>query len=173
MYLQGLVPAHLLPAHLLPAHIFPALFIPALFLPAIPPLPPPYKTTMLPICFESTMASLLPFFAPSNRDFHPQMSRCLLYAAAQLILGTGMSSLELLSVNQHLLKVGECLPKNQLPIRTKDEIRQELLRLRQRWSRVSELKKIEAGLRGRPMSRLSIIRFSSSEYAFHKKVIFN
>jgi len=87
-------------------------------------------------------------------------------------VATGRCPLEILSDNQHLVEVGQCLPNNQLPVRTVEEIQQELLRIRCRWNRVVELKIIEAGLRETSITeKLAKIRFQPLEYDYHVKVI--
>ena len=100
------------------------------------------------------------------------MSHCLLLAAVEMRVATNMCHLDILNVNQFLEEVGKCLPNNQLPVRTVEEIREELLRIRHRWNRVVELKKFEAGLLNTSISqKLAKIRFQPLEYDFHVKVI--
>jgi uncharacterized protein (DUF2344 family) len=125
------------------------------------------------------MSSIHPFFSPSNRGFHPQMTLCLLQEAAIVVLGdtsegrVGVHFLELLRSYSLLLELGKCLPRNQLPVRTVEEIHEEFLRLRRRWARVVELKIVEAGLRNiHVRHEARKITFLPKEYAFHVKVIY-
>ena len=97
------------------------------------------------------------------------MSFCLLEYAAKMSMGdpregrVGVCFQELISIRSHLVELGKCLPRMQLPERKAEEIREELLRLHGRWNRVVELKIIEAGLRNAP------IRSESREITFSPK----
>ena len=74
----------------------------------------------------------------------------------------------------HMLKkLGQCLPNNNLPVRTWEEMREELLRVRHMWARVCEMKHIEAGLRQTSIEiyDLPIIRFQPLEYQYIEEVI--
>ena len=105
------------------------------------------------------------------------MSFCLLEYAAKMSMGDPMEEMvgvfeELISTRSHLIELGKCLRRMQLPERKAEEIREELLRLRGRWNRVVELKIIEAGFRNVPIrSESREITFLTKEYAFHVKVI--
>ena len=67
---------------------------------------------------------------------------------------------------------GKNLAKYNLPHRSTEEIWEELLRWRHKWSRVVQLKYVEAGLRGLSISTESDkIYFSPEAYALHVEVI--
>jgi hypothetical protein len=78
------------------------------------------------------MSDILPFFDPSNRDFHLDMTPCILNRAAIFHESRGMSFQELITEYSHVAEIGAWLPKMQLPQRSIQEIRQELLRLQAR-----------------------------------------
>ena len=81
---------------------------------------------------------------------------------------------ELISSNSHITKLNKYFRRDGLPERIPEEIRQELLRLRRRWHRVTELKIIEAGLRNLPINPESKnIYFLPQEYVLHIKVTLN
>ena len=117
------------------------------------------------------MASLLPFFLPSNRGFHPQMSHCLLSAAVDYKIEKDMHCVDIVGSSSILRKIGKCLPDNQLPSRTSEEIKEELLRIYERWERISNLKKFEAALRDTQIYYdKSVVRFEPLEYMFWAEV---
>ena len=128
-----------------------------------------------------TMSDVLPFFSPTNRGFHPDMSLTVLVGAAQMAEGDypqwegkigRLSFEEVIGSYSHLVDLGKRLSYNMLPSRTPEEIRRELLRLRGRWNRVIELKMIEAALRDLPVCFESReIRFRPKEYEFYVQVI--
>jgi hypothetical protein len=57
-----------------------------------------------------------------------------------------MSFQEVIIEDSHVVEIGVWLPRMQLPQRSIQEVRQELLRQQARWNRVVELKNIQAGL---------------------------
>jgi hypothetical protein len=86
-----------------------------------------------------------------------------------------MSFQEVIIEDSHVAEIGVWLPRMQLPQRSIEEVRQELLRQQARWNRVVELKNIEAGL-----GFQSWINTDSTEitmlpktYALHMQVIFS
>ena len=100
------------------------------------------------------------------------MSHCLLLAACEYKLAKDMDYLDIFGSSSILKKIGKCLPKNQLPVRTWEEIKEELLRIRRRWQRTSNLKKVEAALRDTPIVfDIPVVRFEPLEYQFWAEVI--
>jgi hypothetical protein len=92
------------------------------------------------------MSDVLHFFDISNSDFHPDMTHCIPNHAATFHESRGISFQELITKDSHIAEIGVWLRRMQLPERSIQEVRQELLRLQVRWNRVTELKNIEAGL---------------------------
>jgi hypothetical protein len=121
------------------------------------------------------MSDVLPFFDPSNRDFHPEMTLCILSCTGIFCKIRGMSFQEVINEDSHIAEIGVWLPRMQLPHRSIQEVRQELLRQQASWNRVIELKNIEDGL-----SFCTWINTDSAEitmllktYVLHMQVIFN
>jgi hypothetical protein len=112
------------------------------------------------------MSDVLPFFDPSNRDFHLEMTHCIPSHAENFCEIRGMSFQE---------EIGVWLPRMQLPQRSILEVRQELLRQQARWNRVIELKIIEAGLGFRTWINTDSTEITMllKTYALHIQVIFN
>src|SRR3954469_2319032 len=118
------------------------------------------------------MSSIRPFFSPSNRAFHPEMSHCLLQSACTYKEAKDIDYLDILGSSSHLKKIGKCLPNQHLPVRTCEEIKEKLLRMRWRWERTSDLKKIEAALRDTPIVYdIPVVRFEPLEYQFMAEVV--
>jgi hypothetical protein len=86
-----------------------------------------------------------------------------------------MSFHEQISEDSHVAEIGVWLPRMQLPQRSIQEVRQELLRQQARWNRVIELKNIEAGLCFRTWINTDSteITMLPKIYALHMQVIFN
>ena len=100
------------------------------------------------------------------------MSHCLLLAAVEYKVMEDMDYLDIISTSCWLNDIGVCLPNNQLPVRTWEEISEELLRVHWRWQRVSELKKVEAALRQtKVVYDLPVVRFEPLEEIFWAEVI--
>jgi hypothetical protein len=121
------------------------------------------------------MSDVLPFFDPSNRDFHPEMTHSILSRARKFCEIRGISFQEVITEDSHVAEIGVWLPRMQLPQRSILEVRQELLRQQARWNRVIELKNIEAGL-GFPTwinTDSTEITMLPKAYALHIQVIFN
>jgi hypothetical protein len=121
------------------------------------------------------MSDVLPFFDPSNRDFHPDMTHYILSRAAKFCEIRGMSFQELITEDSHVAEIGVWLPRMQLPQRSIQDVRQELLRQQVRWNRVTELKNIEAGLHFRTWINTDSTEITMllKTYALHMQVIFN
>jgi hypothetical protein len=87
----------------------------------------------------------------------------------------GMSLQEVITEDSNIAKVGVWLRMMQLPQRSIQEVRQELLRLQARWNRVIELKNIEAGLRFCTLINTDSIEIIMllKTYALHLQIIFN
>ena len=100
------------------------------------------------------------------------MSHCLLVAAGDYKIAKDMDYVDILGSSSIFKKIGKCLPNNQLPVRTWEEIKEELLRIYERWERISNLKKFEAAFRDTPIYYdKSVVRFEPLEYQFWAKVI--
>jgi hypothetical protein len=86
-----------------------------------------------------------------------------------------MSFQELISEDRHVAEIGVWLPRMQLPQRTVQEVRQELLRQQARWNRVIELKNIEVGICFRTWINTDSTKITMlpKTYALHMQVIFN
>ena len=99
------------------------------------------------------------------------MSHCLLSAAVDYKIEKDMQCVDIVGSSSILRKIGKCLPDNQLPSRTSEEIKEEFLRIYERWERISNLKKFEAALRDSTLYYdKSEIRFEPSEYQFWAEV---
>jgi len=120
------------------------------------------------------MSDVLPFFDPANRDFHPEMTHCILSRTGIFCEIRGMSFQEVIIEDSHVAKIGIWLPRMQLPLRSIEEVRQELLRQQARWNRVVELKNIEAGLGFQRWINTDSteITMLPKTYALHMQVIF-
>jgi hypothetical protein len=86
-----------------------------------------------------------------------------------------MSFQEVINEDSHITEIGVWLPRMQLPQRSIQEVRQELLKQQARWNRVIKLKNIEAGLGFRTWSNTDSteITMLPKTYALHMQVIFN
>jgi hypothetical protein len=74
------------------------------------------------------------------------MTHCILSHTGKFCEIRGISFQEVIIEDSHVAEIGVWLPRMQLPQRSIQEVRQELLRQQVRWNRVVELKNIEAGL---------------------------
>jgi hypothetical protein len=74
------------------------------------------------------------------------MTHCILSRTGIFCEIRGMSFQEVIIEDSHVAEIGVWLLRMQLPQRSIQEVRQELLRQQARWNRVVELKNIEAGL---------------------------
>jgi hypothetical protein len=121
------------------------------------------------------MSDVLPFFDPSNRDFHPEMIHCILSRTGKFCEIRGMSFQEVITKDSHVAEIGVWLPRMQLPQRSIPEVCQELLRQQARWNRVIELKNIEAGLGFHTWINTDSTKITMlpKTYALHMQVIFN
>ena len=93
------------------------------------------------------------------------MTHCLLLGATEYKVRKNFPMLAIISHVHMLKKLGQCLPNNNLPVRTWEEMREELLRVCHVWARVCAMKQIEAGLRQTSIEiyDLPIIRFQPLE----------
>ena len=89
----------------------------------------------------------------SSHGFDPYSAWCILSNAAKgktsnRGLGrVGIPFEELIGSRSNLVELGKTLAQYNLPERSPEEIREELLSWRAKWNRVFELKKIESGVR--------------------------
>jgi hypothetical protein len=74
------------------------------------------------------MLDVLPFFDHSNRDFHPEMTHCILSRTGTFYEIRGMSFQEVITEDSHVAEIGVWLPMMQLPQRSILEVRQELFK---------------------------------------------
>jgi hypothetical protein len=111
------------------------------------------------------------FFHPSNRDFHPEMTRAVMHHTATLCESRGLSYQDIISDDSHIAEICKFLVEWSLPHRSIPEVHKEILRFQSQWNRVVELKIIEAGLHGDLIRTDSSKICSPKEYALHVKVM--